>query len=132
MWGVDAAGMIGGNRYWFAQALWSEWSGFLSPGVDYEWWGVFGGIDYIRNDRWAYSLLYNYADAGDFENTNTIFEGIDMNSVTLAASYYFMRNVKGVLELNIDLLEEQERTGPFFTGHLGKENYFLVGIDVAF
>jgi hypothetical protein len=54
-----------------------------------------------------------------------------MSSVTLAASYYFMRNVKGVLEVNIDLLDK-EAPGQFFTGHLGKENYVLVGIDVAF
>jgi hypothetical protein len=43
-----------------------------------------------------------------------------------------MRNVKGVIELNIDLLEEQPQTGTYYTGHLSKENYFLVGIDAAF
>jgi hypothetical protein len=132
IFGLDVSGSVGGNRYWYAQALWNKWEGFLDPAVDYRWWGLFGGIDYIRNDRWAYSLLYNYMDADDFENTNTIFEGIEMNTVTLAATYYFMRNVKGVIELNIDLLDEKPQTGPFFTGHLEQENYFLVGIDLAF
>ncbi len=123
---------VRGNRYWFAQALWSRWDGFLDPTVNYDWWGLFGGVDYVRNDRWTYSLLYNYADAGDFARTDTIFEGIEMSSVTFAASYYFMRNVKGVLELNADLLDKEAPTGQFFTGHLGKENYVLVGVDVAF
>ena len=132
IFGLDVSGAFGGNRYWFAQALWNRWDGFLNPSQRYDWWGLFGGIDYIRSDRWTYSALYNYADAGDFEQTDTIFEGIKMNSVTFAASYYFMRNVKGVLELNVDLLDKEAAGGQFFTGHLGKENYVLVGIDVAF
>jgi hypothetical protein len=132
IFGVDLSGAFGGNRYWFAQALWSRWDGFLDPTLRYDWWGLFGGVDYVRNDRWTYSVLYNYADAGDFERTDTIFEGIEMNSVTFAASYYFMRNVKGVLELNVDLLDKQAPDGQFFTGHLGKENYVLVGVDLAF
>jgi hypothetical protein len=41
-------------------------------------------------------------------------------------------DVKGVLELNVDLLDKKPPDAPFFTGHLGKENYVLVGIDVAF
>jgi hypothetical protein len=32
-----------------------------------------------------------------------------------------MRNVKGIVEINIDLLDPQPRTGPFFTGHLSRE-----------
>ena len=50
----------------------------------------------------------------------------------MAASYYFMRNVKGVFELNYDLLDTKPKTGTFYTGHLTGENYGLVGIDAAF
>jgi len=55
-----------------------------------------------------------------------------MSTVTFTTSYYFMRNVKGQIELSLDLLDEEPQTGLYFTGHLSKENYILIGIDAAF
>ncbi len=128
--GLDASGSIGARTHWFAQALWNDWQGFLdsNPALDYQWWGGFAGVDYIHSDRWAYSLLYNYADANDFESTGTIFEGININTLTFTASYYFMRNVKGVIEITGDF--QKETAG--FTAHPSKEGYVLVGFDAAF
>ena len=131
-YGIDLSGMVGGKTYWFAQLLQNEWNEFIVEGTDYKWFGGFIGVDYIHSDRWAYSLLYNYTDANDFENTDTIYEGIDMNSLTFTASYYFMRNVKGIIEFNYDLLDEVTQTGTYFTGHLTGENYALLGFDAAF
>jgi hypothetical protein len=131
-YGIDLSGKFTEKTYWFAQLLQNQWDGFLQEGTNYKWFGSFIGVDYIYSDRWAYSLLYNYTDANDFENTDTIYEGIDMNSVTLTASYYFMRNIKGVIEVNFDLLDPVAKTGTYFTGHLTGENYALVGFDAAF
>ena len=124
---------VGTRTHWFAQLLWNEWDGFLDadPTVDYDWFGGFAGVDYIMNDRWAFSLLYNYTDASDFDGTATVYEGIDINSLSLGASYYFMRNVKAVLELNVDFLSEDDQ-GPPFVGHQTRENYVLVGLDAAY
>jgi hypothetical protein len=132
--GLDVSGDFGGNTYWYAQYLWNSWDGFLDadPGRDYRWDGGFVGVDYIPNERWAYSLLYNHADAGDLAGTDTIYEGIDLNSLSLTVSYYFMRNVKGIAEINVDFLDEAAKTGSFWTGHLTKENYILFGFDAAF
>ncbi|MDV3237841.1 MAG: hypothetical protein LOY58_03200 [Gammaproteobacteria bacterium] len=132
--GLDLSGGFGGNTYWYAQYLWNSWDGFLDadPARDYRWHGGFAGIDYIPSERWAFSLLYNYADAGDLADTDTIYEGIDINSLSLTASYYFMRNVKGIAEVNVDFLDEVEKTGTYWTGHLTKENYILFGFDTAF
>jgi len=130
--GLDLSGKLGAKTYWFTQLLWNEWDGFLNPGQKYKWFGGFIGIDYIQSPRWAHSLLYNYADAGDLENTDTVYEGIAMKTLTYTASYYFMRNVKGVIELNADLLDEVPKTGTYWTGHLTTENYVLVGFDAAF
>ena len=105
---------------------------FINTDTKYSWFGAFIGIDYIHSDHWVYSLLYNYADANDFKNTDTVYEGIDINSLTLSASYYFMRNVKGVIEVNLDLLDTVDKTGTYWTGHLTGENYALIGIDAAF
>ena len=131
-YGIDLSGKFTPNTYWFAQLLQNEWDGFINAGTRYKWFGGFVGVDYIYSDRWAYSLLYNYTDANDLENTDTIYEGIDMNSVTLTASYYFMRNIKGVVEVNLDLLDTVEQTGVYYTGHLTGENYALIGFDAAF
>lgn len=133
IYGLDFAGRFGDRTHWFAQVLWNEWDAFLDadPSVDYDWFGGFAGVDYIMNDRWAFSLLYNYTDASDFDGTGTVYEGIDINSLSLGASYYFMRNVKAVLELNVDLLSEDNQ-GPPFVGHQTKENYILVGLDAAY
>lgn len=130
--GVDVSGKLGPKTYWFGQVLWNRWEGFISPTVDYEWSAAFLGFDYIASDRWAFAFLYNYADGSDFDNTDTIYEGIDIRSLTLNASYYFMRNIKGVMEINIDFLDEEVKTGTFFTGHLTKEGYVLLGFDAAF
>ena len=131
-YGIDLSGKVGDKTYWFTQLLQNEWNEFIAEGTDYSWYGGFIGVDYIHSDRWAYSLLYNYTNAGDFRNTDTIYEGIDMNTVTLTAAYYFMRNVKGVIELNIDLLDAVDQSGTYYTGHLTGENYALIGFDAAF
>ena len=130
--GVDASGRIADQWYWFGQFLWNSWDGFLDPAIDYQWTAVFAGVDYVHSDKWVFSALLNIGDAGDLADTDTVYEGIDMQTLTFAASYYFMRNVKGVLELNVDFLDDEPQSGQYWTGHLTKENYFLVGIDAAF
>lgn len=130
--GIDLSGRISGNWRWFGQALWNRWDDFIDVGQREDWYGGFAGLDYTPPGRWAYSALYNYADANDLDGSDTVFEGIDINSITLSASYYFMRNVKGVMELNVDLLDEESQTGDFYTGHLTREHYVLVGFDAAF
>jgi hypothetical protein len=130
--GVDASGRIADGWYWFGQILWNSWDGFLDPATDYQWTAGFAGVDYVHSDRWVFSALINIGDAGDLADTDTVYEGIDMQSLTLAASYFFMRNVKGVLELNVDFQGETPQSGEYYTGHLSKENYLLVGIDAAF
>lgn len=132
VYGLDISGQRGAKTYWFAQVLWNEWDDFLDvePERDFRWFGAFAGVDYIHSDRWTFSLLYNYNDSRDFEGTQTVFEGIDMNSLTLSASYYFMRNVKGVIEVNADLLSRDD--DPDFVGHETLENYLLIGFDAAF
>lgn len=130
--GIDLSGNIAGKSYWFAQILWNSWDGFLDAGKDYNWWGGFIGVDHVMDDSWTFSALYNLADADDLGNTDTIYEGIDINSLSLTASYYFMRNVKGIAEVNIDLLGKDSREGTYFTGHLTREDYILFGFDAAF
>ncbi len=131
-YGIDLSGKFGYKTYWFAQFLQNDWDEFISENTKYSWFGSFIGVDYIHSDHWVYSLLYNYADANDLKNTDTVYEGIDINSLTLSASYYFMRNVKGVIEVNMDLLDTVDKTGMYWTGHLTGENYALIGFDAAF
>jgi len=130
--GLDVSGDVQGKTYWYAQLLWNSWDGFLDKNEDYNWWGGFLGADYIPNDLWAFSALYNYADADDLSNTDTIYEGIDINSLSLTASFYFMRNVKGIAEVNVDFLGKDSQKGTYYTGHLTKEDYILFGFDAAF
>ena len=134
IFGLDLAGTLPNGRvHWYAQALWNEWEDLLdaAPTQDFDWFGGFAGVDYIRNDRWSFSLLYNYAEADEFEGTGTIYEGIAINSLTFNASYYFMRNLKAVFEINADLVGEERSSGPPFVGHQTKEHYVLVGFDMA-
>jgi hypothetical protein len=130
--GLDVSGDMQGKTYWYAQLLWNSWDGFLDKDKTYNWWGGFAGLDYVANDFWTFSALYNYADSGDLGNTDTVYEGIDINSLSLTAAYYFMRNVKGIAEVNLDFLDEDSRSGTYYTGHLSKEHYILIGFDAAF
>jgi hypothetical protein len=132
--GLDASGQFGSNVYWYLQYLWNRWNGFLDtdPTRNYRWSGGFAGVDWIPNDRWAFSLLYNRDIAGDLAHSNTVYEGIAMNTLTLTSSYYFMRNVKGIIEVNFDLLGKTAPPGPYYVGHLSKESYILFGFDTAF
>ncbi len=131
-YGVDLSGKLGEKTWWFAQAIWNQWDTFLNSNQQYKWFGGFAGIDYVHDPHWTYSLLYNYADARDLKNTDTIYEGIDINTVTFTTSYYFMRNVKGIIELNADLQKKKAQSGTYYTGHLSSENYALLGFDAAF
>ena len=132
--GVDVSGRLGRGLYWFAQYLWNDWGRFLDadPERNYRWQGGFAGVDYVTAGDNVYSLLYNYADAGDFAGSDTVYEGIDINVLTLTASHYFMRNLKGIVEVDIDFQDEHDRRGDFYTGHLTKEHALLVGFDAAF
>jgi len=128
--GLDASGTLAGKIHWFAQGLWNTWEGYLDsdPGRSYRWFGGFAGVDYIHDQRWVFSLLYNYVDAGDLKNTGTVYEGFNVNTLSFGTSYYFMRNVKGVIEIAGDF---QKKTAAY-TAHPTKEGYVLVGIDAAF
>jgi hypothetical protein len=130
--GLDLSGSIGAKTHWFVQGLWNEWDGFIdtNPGMNYKWFGGFAGVDYVHSPHWAYSLLVNYADAQDLDGSGTVYEGINMRTVTLAAPYYFMRNVKGVIEVTGDFLAADSDAD--FVGHESKEGYVLVGFDAAF
>lgn len=130
--GVDFSGTFGGDISLFGQVLWNEWDGFIDENTKYRWIGGFAGVDYVPGESWSYSLLYNYADGGDFDKSDTVYEGIDINCLTLNVSYYFMRNVKGIIEANVDFLSKEEKSGVFYTGHLNQENYILLGFDAAF
>lgn len=131
--GLDLSGTVAGKVHWFAQGLWNRWDGFLDadPTRDFDWFGGFAGVDYIHSDRWAFSLLYNYAEADEFAGTGTIYEGIAMNSLSAGVSYYLMRNLKLVVEANADLLGS-ERGGPPYVGHQTSEHNLLLGLDAAF
>jgi hypothetical protein len=130
--GLDASGLMAGNLYWFGQGTISRWEDFLAPGSHADWSAAFLGLDWIPKGPWAYSVLWNYADAGDFDGSDTIYEGIETNTVTGTAAYYFARNVKGVIEANVDLMSDKAKSGTYWTGHLDPDHYVLVGVDAAF
>ncbi len=129
--GIDVSGNHNDRFFWFAQFLHNRWDDFLTPGKTATWNGGFAGVDYVHNERWTYSFLYNYASANDLANSGTTYEGIDINTFTATASYYFMRNVKGLLEVNWDFQPLDDNTGDGI-GHNTKERYLLVGFDTAF
>lgn len=129
---LDISGKVGEKLHWYMQGIWNQWDGFFDsdPAREYEWFAGFAGIDYVHNERWVYSLLLNRADAKELSNSNTIYAGINMNTLTFTVSYYFMRNVKGVFELNGDFLRANET--PPLLNHATKEGYILMGFDAAF
>ncbi len=132
IYGFDVSGNINEKIFWFAQYLYNDWGKFFddTPNKKYNWWGIFAGVDYIYNDRIVISSLYNYADAGDFDGTSTVYEGININTVTFTFSYYFMRNVKGIIEGSYDFLSKDNDAD--YVGHETKEGYILIGFDAAF
>ncbi len=129
--GLDLSGNKDERIFWFAQFLWNQWDDFLAQGERADWFAAFAGIDYVMNDDWTFSVLYNYGDANDLANSGTVYEGVDLNSFTATASYYFMRNIKGVMEVNVDLLSVDANPTDG-VGHDTKEGYLLVGFDAAF
>ena len=122
---LDASGEVNDELYWFFQGLWNKWDNYLADGKNRVWYGGFAGVDWVANEEWTFSALYNYDNAGDFKGVTT-YDGINMNTATVAGSYYFMRNVKGVIEGSLDM---QAKNG---IGHQAKEGYLLFGIDTAF
>ncbi len=132
IYGIDISGNIEDRVYYFFQYLYNDWGKYFddTPGRSYKWGGIFAGVDYIFSDRVVLSALYNFADAGDFDGTSTVYEGININTITLTYSYYFMRNVKGIIEATYDF--QSKDSDPDFVGHESKEGYILIGFDAAF
>ncbi|VAX18302.1 hypothetical protein MNBD_NITROSPINAE01-1533 [hydrothermal vent metagenome] len=58
------------------------------------------------------------------------FAGVDYIATDKTVSYYFMTNVKGLIEGNVDFLQKDDDAD--FVGHETQEGYLLVGIDAAF
>lgn len=129
--GLDVSGTVQGKLFWFGQYLWNGWDDFLDddPTRDFRWNGGFLGVDWIVNDRWSASLLYNGAGQGDFAGTGTIYEGLETSVLTAGVSYYLARNFRFQFEGGIDFLPTV--ANPNFVGHLTKENYVLFGLDAA-
>lgn len=128
-WGIDISADYNDRLFLFAQWLDISWKDMPATGKDGHWNTGFVGADFVQSERWVYSLLYNYGDAGDFKNSGTEYEGIDLSSLTLAVSYYTARNVKLIAEATYDLLESDGTKDGI--GHDTKEGYLLVGIDFA-
>ncbi len=128
--GIDASGSRDDTLFWFAQLLWNRWNDALGAGSNASWSAGFVGVDYILDERWALSGLYNYADAGDFSG-DAYYSGIDLNSLTGTVSYYFMRNIKGIFEVNVDLLADDTNAYRVANGQT-QEGYVMVGFDAAF
>ncbi|MFO7593612.1 MAG: hypothetical protein R6X15_06170 [Pseudomonadota bacterium] len=126
--GLDMSGSFGQKVHWFFQGLVNEWDDVLERDETYTWGGMFLGVDYIHSPQWTISGLYNLTDSGDLDGSNTVYNGIDMDSFTLSAGYYFMTNVKGVMEVNYDLLDTDDEN----YGHNGTDSYILMGFDAAF
>jgi hypothetical protein len=129
--GLDLSGSIGQRTHLYAQGLWNNWKGIFDadPAQNYRWCAGFAGVDFIASPRWAYSLLFNYSEPNNLLGTGTIYEGIKIKTVSFTAAYYFMRNVKGVFEINGDL---QQTTPGNYVAHPTKEGYVLLGLDAAF
>lgn len=146
--GLDVSGQSG-RVHWYAQVLYNRWTDFLKNDAgqwdDYEWTGGFAGVDWIASPEWAFSLLYNYADAGDLDEvdlttnsnlssgdfTNGLgryrYDGINTNLLTFTTSYYMARNVRAMVELNADF-QGTENEG----AHRESGSYVLIGLDAAF
>jgi hypothetical protein len=148
VYGLDLSGQAG-RVHWYLQVLHNRWTDFLKNDQgewdDYAWTGGFAGVDWIASDKWAFSLLYNYADAGDLDDldmtSGTVsnsdlsgsavlapyhYDGINTNLLTLTTSYYMARNVRAMVELNADLQDTNDYA------HREPGGYVLVGLDAAF
>ena len=115
---------------WMMQLMWNKWNEYLKKGKNIQWYGGFLGVDYRASDNFAYSLLYNFTSAGDFKDTGTIYEGLAANAITTTLSYYFRSNVRGILEITMDFLPQENDAD--FVGHESKEDAIILGIDVNY
>lgn len=128
--GAHVSSFHNGKNRWYAQVLWNQWVGFIEQTKRYHWLSGFAGYDYFASDKYAFSLLYNYADAGDLKGTGTVFEGLNMNIVSATASYYFSRNMRVLFELSMDFLPADDDSD--FVGHESKEDSALIAIDISY
>lgn len=134
IYGVDLKTDLTENIDLFAQGLVNQWNGFdrTQPDKNFQWWGGFVGIDYVFSRMWAFSLLHNLVDAGDFKSTDTIYRGLAVNTTSLTASHYVATNAKVLIELTYDWQDLEANNVDKSVGHHVKENSLIVGFDAAF
>ncbi|MEK6748059.1 MAG: hypothetical protein AABY83_02475 [Pseudomonadota bacterium] len=126
--GVDGSLAVAERFYLYGQALLVRWDDFQRTNVADTWYGGIAGLDYIVDAGSSFSLLYNYVNPGTLAGASNLYRGIAINAITANASHYFARNVRGIIEITTDFLVIDNTR----YGHNNKEDYFLVGLDVAF
>lgn len=131
MAGLDFSGNSMHRAYWYGQVLVSQWDNFINANHAYRWVGGFFGVDYISRDAFVLSLLYSVNKVGSFTNSNTIYRGLNLHSLTTTASYFLMHNLRLIVELNMDFLPLDELENSY-VGHQAKEDYFLFGVDLSY
>ncbi|MCB0421251.1 MAG: hypothetical protein KDD61_09650 [Bdellovibrionales bacterium] len=134
IYGVDISGPVTSKFDFYFQYLATKWTGIDSTNSAnaFDWTGGFLGIDYLWNDKWVFSLLQNYVDAGDFSSSHTVYRGLAVNSTSFTVSHYVARNAKLVFEVMGDWLETDRTTSDRTYGHQEKESSVLLGVDAAF
>ncbi len=130
IFGLDFAMKANNSVRFYGQGLMNQWVDFIVPGDRYIWYAGFIGADYFASDELTFSLLYNYATAGEFDGSGTIYEGLDLNAITTSASFYMARNARLILEITLDLLPIDNDVD--FVGHEDKEDYLSLGFDLSF
>lgn len=128
--GVDFRSFPSPKVSWNLQFIWNQWQDFLEVGKRTNWYGGYLAIDYAATSTTAYSLLYNLTSSGDFAGSGTIYEGLETNIVTTTISYYFRYNVRGILEISMDFLPQDNDAD--FVGHESKEDMISIGIDLNY
>ncbi len=123
-------GLAGYRLHWYSLLLWNRWDDFLKEDDTHAWLSSMVGFDFAASDHFALSLRYNYANAGTLAGSDTIFEGIDLNTITLTASFFPLRNIRFLVEVNMDFLPADQDAD--FVGHENKEDYLLLGVDLSY
>ncbi|MDH4276407.1 MAG: hypothetical protein OEW08_15360, partial [Gammaproteobacteria bacterium] len=88
VYGVNLAYSRNDRWFLFSQWVWNEWADFTTTGKTARWQGGFVGADFVPNEYWAFSMLYNTVSAGDLKDA-PVYGGLRMNTLTATASYYF-------------------------------------------
>jgi hypothetical protein len=112
-----------------AQWTLNQWASFLGNSTKQRWHGGFVLAEFLPTTHIGWSVLYQYIDAGSFNDSGSIWEGLAKHTLSNSLSWGQQANFRYRLDLTLDLLPSLG--GIPSTRHAHQQSVISAGVEIS-